>query len=444
MKHLTAIIIILLILYSSISYSQDEINYHTIDKKTYEQFQKKEWKELIKTGKISLKNDIDFYYLQVRMGIAYYEQKNYSKAIKYFRKAHKSNSDDDVTSEYLYYSYLFSGQKNEARYISYSFNNELKEKLKIKKKPIINSLYFETKLDFNNDTLIKRKFGDLIKQKSLLDKSYYNISMEHSVGKRFTILHGYSNIKLTNQVKALPEDTLPAIFEEKVKQHEYYFSANWHVSKRTDLTFAFHYLHTNFYAQDYFALIYGSDKTVLYDYNENSYVGGVYMTNYFYKLRTKIGSSVSNLNNQLQIQPEFHLRFYPFGNSNLFSETSAILMMQKQNQKGNRGKNNPKPLPVFKQSIGINILNTLWFQPSFTYGDMQNYTEYNSFLANNDIDKTKMRFEGLLNYTFKKQKIDLFLSYQYNFKENTYLYNKAIKSQDYINQSVMGGIKFNF
>ena len=95
--------------------SQETISYPIVNIETYNLYLKSDWSALIKTGKRALKNNIDFYYLQVRMGIAYYELKKYRKAIPYFENARKQNSDDELIKEYLYYSYLFSGRVDDAR-----------------------------------------------------------------------------------------------------------------------------------------------------------------------------------------------------------------------------------------------------------------------------------------------------------------------------------------
>lgn len=52
-----------------------------VDALTYQLFQQKAWDNLIKEGNKAIQNGIDYYYLRVRMGIAYYEKGNYSGAI---------------------------------------------------------------------------------------------------------------------------------------------------------------------------------------------------------------------------------------------------------------------------------------------------------------------------------------------------------------------------
>ena len=55
----------------------------------------------------------------------------------------------------------------------------------------------------------------------------------------------------------------------------------------------------------------------------------------------------------------------------------------------------------------------------------------------------KLRYETMLKYAFKGGRLGLFFKYQYNIKENNYSVFDTEKSQDYINQSITGGVKWN-
>jgi hypothetical protein len=66
--------------------TQEVVNTQSVDQKTYTLYLNKQWKELIEAGNLAKKNNIDFYYLQYRMGIAYYELKRYRKAITFLKK----------------------------------------------------------------------------------------------------------------------------------------------------------------------------------------------------------------------------------------------------------------------------------------------------------------------------------------------------------------------
>jgi tetratricopeptide (TPR) repeat protein len=76
-------------------YSQQPLNYPYIEKTTYKHYLNSDWESLIKLGNKSLDKGIDFYYLQIRMGVAYFAKNNYRKAIKHLQKAYKTNPKDD-------------------------------------------------------------------------------------------------------------------------------------------------------------------------------------------------------------------------------------------------------------------------------------------------------------------------------------------------------------
>ena len=76
-----------LLLFSIKGIAQEKVDYQFIDSITYRYYLEKNWKELVDVSKTGLKNDIDYYYLRMRTGIAYFEQGNYLKAEKQFKKA---------------------------------------------------------------------------------------------------------------------------------------------------------------------------------------------------------------------------------------------------------------------------------------------------------------------------------------------------------------------
>ncbi|MDA3894242.1 MAG: tetratricopeptide repeat protein, partial [Salinivirgaceae bacterium] len=88
------ILFLAIIIFAISAYSQEVENATTIDKDTYILWLAKDWDRLITIGKTAIKNEVDFYYLRVRMGIAYFEKKNYHKAIYHFEKAYKFNPNE--------------------------------------------------------------------------------------------------------------------------------------------------------------------------------------------------------------------------------------------------------------------------------------------------------------------------------------------------------------
>ena len=444
MKFNTAYILFIFIFLSATSVAQEKINFPNIDKKTYEQYLNKDWKNLIKTGKKSLKNDVDFYYLQVRMGIAYYELKKFPKAVRNFENDLSENKKDNLIQEYLYFSYIYSGRYEDARVLAGNFNRKLKEKLDISAEhPGISALYFETKHDINDDYKYSPEIEEIVSQNVVTDQSYYNISMEHLAGDKVSIFHGYSNVGITNlvlNIEPVNDVVLPSDYEEKISQNEYYFSLKAQIAKGTNLSGGFHYLSTKYFALDPNPVSpgrWGSSTSTLYSYRENTFVGSLNLSKHFLILKITGGASVSNMNLNLQVQPEFTLRLYPFGNSTFYTDSKAIYLMDFENDTQTKE-------PIFRQSLGINFLKYSWFEPSLTYGNMKNYTAYNAFVANNDVDIIKQKYEALLNLGFSKGRFNVFFKYQYNIKENTFKINDIINQTEYVNQSITGGIKIIF
>ena len=65
--------------------AQDTLNSAIVEQKSYQLYLDKNWNELIKFGNRAINSGFDYYYLQIRIGIAYFEKKNYSLAENHFK-----------------------------------------------------------------------------------------------------------------------------------------------------------------------------------------------------------------------------------------------------------------------------------------------------------------------------------------------------------------------
>ena len=65
-----------------------------IDSATYAQYLAGDWKTLVREGKAALDQDVDYYYLRMRMGIAYYELENYRAAIDQLNQSLSEEFDE--------------------------------------------------------------------------------------------------------------------------------------------------------------------------------------------------------------------------------------------------------------------------------------------------------------------------------------------------------------
>jgi len=185
------------------SYAQTpESDFKTVDQKTYSFYENGNWDSVIYIGKIALKNNIDYYYLRLRMGIAYYEKTNYRLAALHFEKALKYNSSENLALEYLYYSYIFTNRKLEARVLTAKFSDQLIQKINPENKKVIDHIYFEGGAAKSNNFDKNR-----IKNKHLIqdtlpieqglngNKIYMHGGLGGYISKNISFYAGISNLK---------------------------------------------------------------------------------------------------------------------------------------------------------------------------------------------------------------------------------------------------------
>ncbi len=432
-------IIYLLILFNFTVFAQIKMNMPSVDKETYKLFLAKDWNNLIKTGKTALNNGIDFYYLNYRMGIAYYEKSNYAKATQYFKKVYKANQNDDTVKEYLYFSYLLSGRYDDARLFGSYFSDKMKTRLGIKlTNPFISAVQLTGKIDMVEDYAYTPKLNENLDQSIVEKQTWYSFGTEHLINNKTTLMYSFSKTNIENNVYSTDAD-LPENYTENINQKQYYISLKQHFGNGFNASVGMHYLNTEFYAPTTEERVgFGGQRSFnLYSYNERTFVGSVNLNKSFSIFNTSLETSFSNINNKTQIQPSLSLRIYPFGNNKFYSETKGIYISEKDGA-------NTTNYSVLKQSFGFVIKKYSFISPSVTYGELINFTDFNGYIVNNDVDKLKFRFENYINLGFKKGTFNVFANYRYNVKEATYTVDDIDKKTEYNSQNIFLGVKMYF
>ncbi len=415
--------------------AQQKLSYPQVDVKTYNQYLAGNWKELIKTGNEYLKTGEDFYYLQVRMGIAYYELKKYRKAIPYLQKAYKANKKNDLVNEYLYYAYLFSGRPMDAQKVSEKFNVKLKEKLGLDYEPVIAALTFDMRFENNDDYFAGTSQG-LLQQDVRTGYSYFALGVEHIYGGNKRIYWNYSKAKKTTNIYDIGDSNDQISDDREVAQNQFYFSYYNQVKYGFNFSFAVNLL--NIVSTGSEIVPAGGwgrpgqmEVTTRYATNEIIAYFGLHKDLSNFKIG--LNASISNLDKNFQFQPGIDFVCYPLSNTNLY--LSAIADYKIDNTLDNS--------LVIKPAMGFRLLG-VYFEPSYTFGDIINYTEKDAFIINNDDDVISERFE-FLSYTYLfKGRLNIFFKYQQYTKTNSYKINEINQEINYQNKSYTGGIKWNF
>jgi hypothetical protein len=193
-----------------------QTNYAATETKTLEYFYQKKWKALAELGEKALQNSLDFYALRYRLGVAYYEEKEYWRSALHFRKALHFNSASPASQEYLYYALLFSGREDEAVFLSKKFGKDLREKLKIAPVKAIEWVYAEAgqKLSTTPDSV-----GDL---------TFASLWLRHRPGFRWQLTQAFSWLRLPVKTRDF-------------SQYEYYLQARYRLSGSLSAMAALHY-----------------------------------------------------------------------------------------------------------------------------------------------------------------------------------------------------------
>ena len=187
-------------LISSVAISQDTISFSNIETKTYGFTINQEWDSVIHYSKLGIANNIDYFYLRLRLGEAYYYKQKYSEAIYHFNNALKKNSSDITAQEFLYYSYLSYGCESDARALGAHMSDEAKKEVHLKKNICLNYVYLETgpsqtdniKNNANINFADPEKIGG---NADLTGNSYYtHFGLNFSLGKWLTIYPGVNYI----------------------------------------------------------------------------------------------------------------------------------------------------------------------------------------------------------------------------------------------------------
>lgn len=174
-----------------------------VDEVTYSQFVRNDWKSLAKTGLKASKTGLDFYYLNVRTGIAMMQLQRYHSAEKFLAKAAKQNSNDYV-NEQLMWAQQFSGNAFAANQSFKKLSQQTKQNSGFKTKRPLDFVYMEG----------GAKFSD---KKNIVDNSVYaQLLLKHNITPGFHLLHGYTFLN-----RPTPSGTL--------YQHQYLIAPSFHL-----------------------------------------------------------------------------------------------------------------------------------------------------------------------------------------------------------------------
>ena len=413
------------------------------DSATYRQYMDQRWDSLIITGNLALADGFDYYYLRARLGRAYFETANYTRAVKHFYAALRFSENDVFSLWYLQFSLQYSGRLNEARYTASKLYNLTKAAEN--KPPLLKSVYIEGGPSFINGNKQSGKTDldgtdNIFGESDVSGNGYY----AHT-GLNFNILPfaglylGYSNIGLQKHHRAMTADSTLFRRTYDVREYDLYISMPIYAGHHISIVPAFRYTHFSTdpvqITYDYTNYKYNFD-TLAYTFNDYVYsLATTYDAGYFSLGLT--GTWISQ-NGDEYGQLGMSGTIYPLGNMNLYTTTT---LLQQVGSKSNTQF-------VFNQVLGFRPTKKLWFEADFATGPLRDMVFSNGFVMYNTGDDIDMR-AGLAAIYTMNSRITLSARYQYfKYSDDYYTFtgfNTFESNKIYFNkQMIIGGITWNF
>ncbi len=290
--------------------AQDTLSSAQVEEKSYALFLAKDWNALESFGKKALAAGNDYYYLRLRMGIAYFSESDYLLAEHQFQKALAFNTADPLAMEYLYFVYVYTGQYEEARKLSLLFPNEMSVRLGTDKLSPVGFVSLEGKTSVTND-------AERI--------HYYQAGLGHSIKDRISLFHAVTYYTQDDNTASL-------------KQFQYYIKAAIPIAQTWVLSGAVHLLNRDLTPRPQIDSVWFYPKPPPPNpqnphpmnpppirelqlgpppptQTTNFIVYSAQLKKTVNRFECILGSSVSNFGNEAQINHNLGLTWYPFGNA---------------------------------------------------------------------------------------------------------------------------------
>lgn len=432
-------IAILFTLAVSTASAQEKMSFAIADSLTYHFYETGNWDSLVHTGKVAILQGHDYYYLRMRIGIAYFMLSHYRLAAMHFEEALKFYSNDKVALQYLQQCYDWAGLETEFAAMAHRFPVRKKEGVK---PDLIKGLsVFGGAVISGSSTQLEN--SDLDGEASIYgeinangDMYYGNAGLIVAPVQHFRWYLGYTHLQLEKHQQIMMEGAEPFNNRYRLIQHQFHTNLPLRIAKGWQVIPALSIL--NFRDQP---------ANVAYDTMNYEYViryVDTTITNYIVSLKflkskpyIDLGAIAgnSNLNNENQWQGTFILNLFPFANLDVYSYSRISILKASEEYRWH-----------FRQTLGAKVFSKLWLQGNYQWGDLKNAYDESGLLAFNTSANISSRL-SVTAYVLLTEKLTFQLEYSFTNQQDKYIeftdYKTFItQTINYNNHNFMGGLKW--
>ncbi|MCF8254313.1 MAG: hypothetical protein K9H61_13060 [Bacteroidia bacterium] len=395
------------------SNSSFALSYKEVDSLTYFHYQNANYKLVQTIGKEALKENIDFYYLRVRLGLSYYFESNFENAWPHLLKAVDMNPSDKEILKYTYQSLVLTSQNEVANEFLVKYpqtNNEIKPLSKG-----LNKIEFESGNIFSNNE--KEFYGKPLSEIG----NYY----EGNFFSNMKIIRVYLEGKISPDLSYslgvnLFETTHLSKFKFSTQDIETYhqndnYQFNAGVSKlfksNGKLGYSVAYYRQNF-SYPYTISRASSVPPLPVMIRDSIEKTSELSMSLFYSKRMKFIEPIIFLNYGTfdlsdNLQAELGLTYFPLGHDRLYAYSSVSYL----NNSINTGF-------AFNQKIGFGLNQKFALEANFLGGKLGNYMGSAGFITLNTFDP--INYSTGLNLSINTPKVSIVPSYRFQMREMEY------------------------
>lgn len=423
--------------------AQEKLNYAEVEKRSYALFLENKWPELIRFTSEAREQGIDFFYLQVRTGIAWYNQGKYRNAAPWFLKAYANDNTAEWLQEYVYYSLIFSGRQTEAARYAPFFSDATKKKIGFQEIGITR-LAFETGISFNPDfeSLKTRDFKtevnlgeDYGEAYFLKNYSFQSVDLSHRVAPNFTLNHNLTYIGANRDavVDWGAQTTSPI----RINQFQYYINPVFVLGQKLNISPS---LNLIFGSGDVYAGYLNRDSSKGYRTTKTRYSDAVFSTAVWSDYRNfspGFELNAGNINDSKFTQFSGWLTYYPLSDTKLYITPRVYF------------KSGPDGFGWNAAGIsGGATLGKIHFYGNYLWGNMENFVESNGYLVTNFPGKSEHKLMGSVYIPLGKKSQLIFRYINQNVIEKYQVYTEGFKTNNleynYLKHTTTAGISWNF
>jgi hypothetical protein len=354
-----------------------------IDEVTYRHYLNEAWDSVIYYGRLARKNNISYYYLDLRMGIARFEKKQYLLAAKYFNKAASGSNMEDIPAEYLYLCYLYTGQYYRADLVTRKFSPTLSRRIPPAKSVFARWAGIETVYSFTNaENLRDELWGESLDGTRTLTRNmiFFQGSIIHQPSPGFTIQQTVSYLHKDNLYYIKSEASEVLFPDQNLNQLDYTLIPT--ISTRIGLSIipSFHFTVLGSEVLEKVNFGYGMNSSTVVDINtDRFFIPGLELRQRVWLFNLSAGGSYLFSPDPGNYQQQLGMIFYPLGNMNLYLGLDYYLTEDEET--GSYLKEN-----ILNLKLGGSISEKVWIEGRFTEGDMSYFRENNNAVFYNSPD----------------------------------------------------------